>query len=78
MSLTTLEEDWLIHSRTRRKTKTVRIDIRLLEEIEGLGIRRGQFSDILNLALKRYLEVIMDESKQSQIARQEVTEPTSN
>lgn len=78
MPLTILEEDWLIHSRTRRKTKTVRIDNRLLEEIKGLGIRRGQFSDILNLALKRYLEVIMDESKQSQIARQEVIEPTSN
>ncbi len=78
MPLTNLEEDWLIHSRTRRKTKTVRIDTRLLEETKKLGIRRGQFSDILNLALKRYLEAIMDESKQSQIARQEVTEPASN
>ncbi len=78
MPLTTLEEDWLIHSRTRRKTKTVRIDTRLLEETKSLGIRRGQFSDILNLALKRYLEGMMDESKQSQVARQEVTKPTSN
>ncbi len=78
MPLTILEEDWLIHSRTRRKTKTVRIDIRLLEETKNFGIRRGQFSDILNLALKRYLEGMMDESKQSQIARQEVIKPTGN
>ena len=71
MPLTILEEDWLIHSRTRRKTKTVRIDKRLLKETENLGIKKGQFSDILNLALKRYLEGMMDESKQGQIARQE-------
>ncbi len=71
MPLTILEEDWLIHSRTCRKTKTVRIDKRLLKETENLGIKKGQFSDILNLALKRYLEGMMDESKQGQIARQE-------
>ena len=50
MSQILLDEDWLIHSRTCRKTKTVRIDIRLLEETKNLGIKRGQFSDILNLA----------------------------
>ncbi len=71
MSLAFLEEDWLIHSRTCRETKTVRIDRRLTKRIKDLGIKRGQFSDILNLALKRYLEGVMDESKQSQIARQE-------
>ena len=41
---------WLIDSRNRRETRTVRLDRRLTQHISG-GL-----SDILNLALKRFLE----------------------
>jgi len=78
MSSILLDEDWLVHSRKQRKTKTVRIDKRLLKQTEDLGIKRGQFSDILNLALKRFLEVMPDESKQSQIIREEDAESSSD
>ena len=59
MSFTNPEEEWLIASRGRRKTRTVRLDKTLT-----VGIARG-LSDILNLALKRYLEEKERESQQS-------------
>jgi len=73
MPLTIQEEDWLIESRARRITKTVRLDTTLIE-----GIKRGQLSDILNLSLKRYLEAKVYEGKQSQEFAKEDAESSSN
>ncbi len=59
MYFTTNEVDWLILSRGRRVTKTVRLDRELIKDI-----KKGQLSDILNLSLRRYLEAKSYESKQ--------------
>ncbi len=67
MSFTEPEEEWLIASRGRRKTRTVRLD-----ETLTVGIKRG-LSDILNLALKRYLEEKQRESQQSQRSPEKTT-----
>jgi len=66
MALSMEEEDWLIASRSRRVTKTIRLDTTLIG-----GMRRGQLSDILNLALKRYLEAKANESQQDKKLRKE-------
>lgn len=67
MSFTKPEEEWLIASRGRRKTRTVRLD-----ETLTANITRG-LSDILNLALKRYLEEKQCESQQSQRSPEKAT-----
>lgn len=50
MMFTQEEVDWLIDSRSQRETRTIRLDRRLGKDLH-VGI-----SDIINLALKRYLE----------------------
>jgi len=70
MPMTNAEEEWLIASRRRRKTKTVRLDTTLIAQIPG-GL-----SDILNLALKRYLEEKALESQQSKGLAEEITSVT--
>ena len=47
------DETWLMLSRTRRITKTVRIDEQLLEKIPKV---KGAISDMINLGLKMAIE----------------------
>lgn len=47
------DSTWVMLSRTRRVTKTVRIDSKLLEKIPKV---RGAISDMINLGLKLFIE----------------------
>lgn len=47
------DNTWLILSRTRRVTKTIRLDSQLLEKIPK---NKGALSDMINLGLKKFIE----------------------
>ncbi len=73
MSFSEEEVLWLIQSKAYRKTRTVRLDERLVKNIPKM-----QLSDYLNLALKRFLEERMIAHQQGEAVSETATVTASN